>query len=243
MYKHVVAAWFSEPTTETILRKPATKARRPKTGGADTNGSNNGSGGVGEGQTSGADTNGSNNDSGGVGAGQTGGADTNGNNNDSGGLGHTDAACSSVNRAVAANLLSRLSHKSEHHRTTAISSIMADLGCTTVSNSVLERAEEIIEQLDMANEGKKGEGAVNIHYRATPNQRASSSQQGDVDSQLDSTKRVCVNPAPGSANSTSSNDSNATVCDSDTEEEEGNPRNLEQDLDFALGTEQKRGPI
>ena len=79
MYKHVVAAWFSEPTTETILRKPATKARRPKTGGADTNGNNN--------------------DSGGVGAGQTGGADTNGNNNDSGGLGHTDAACSSVEKS------------------------------------------------------------------------------------------------------------------------------------------------
>ena len=86
MYKHVVAAWFSEPTTETILRKPATKARRPKTGGADTNGNNKGSGGVGAGQTGGADTNGNNNDSGGVGAGQTGGADTNGNNNDSGGL-------------------------------------------------------------------------------------------------------------------------------------------------------------
>ena len=79
MYKHVVAAWFSEPTTETILRKPATKARRPKTGGADTNGNNKGSGGVG--------------------AGQTGGADTNGNNNDSGGLGHTDAACSSVEQS------------------------------------------------------------------------------------------------------------------------------------------------
>ena len=99
MYKHVVAAWFSEPTTETILRKPATKARRPKTGGADTNGNNKGSGGVGAGQTGGADTNGNNNDSGGVGAGQTGGADTNGNNNDSGGLGHTDAACSSVEQS------------------------------------------------------------------------------------------------------------------------------------------------
>ena len=66
MYKHVVAAWFSEPTTETILRKPATKARRPKTGGADTNGNNKGSGGVGAGQTGGADTNGNNNDSGGL---------------------------------------------------------------------------------------------------------------------------------------------------------------------------------
>lgn len=120
---------------------------------------------------------------------------------------------------------------------------MADLGCTKVSDSVLERAEEMIEQLDMANEGKKGEGAANIHHRATPNKRTSSSQQDDVDSQSDSTKRVCVNLAPGSANSTSSNDSNATVSDSDTEEEERNPRNLEQDLDSALRTEQKRDPI